>query len=150
MKISPLDIKKKKVIQNIRTLLNDHPDLHPLAHNVLLSATYTVLSRLHKDMLEIDGYGDKYSSEQRVAGYAKAIQTAKQFTSKRSVNLAFDGPAANLGSKHKRDKDRELEETEIKNKESKEREKKRKKDLERQREIDQDIVELMGFDRDII
>ncbi len=151
MKISPLDAKKKKTIQNIRTILNDHPDLHPLAHNVLLSATYTVLQRLHKDMLEIDGYGHKYTPDEKVAGYAKAIQTAKSFTSKRSVSVSETSLTNDINSPEYSKNKRNKEELEEKNeKQRTEREAKKRRDNDRQRELDRDIVEMMGFERDII
>jgi hypothetical protein len=59
MKLSPLDIKKKKIIQKIRTLLNDYPSLHPLAHKVFISANYRVLYDLHLNLLTVDGLAHK-------------------------------------------------------------------------------------------
>jgi DNA-binding LacI/PurR family transcriptional regulator len=120
-----------------------------MSHKVLLSATYTVLDRLHRDMLEIDGYHHKYSPEEKLAGFAKAIQRAKIFTSKRSIDSldsisSDDSPSA---SKEKK----KLEEEELKKEEKrKEREAKRRKEMENQRELEKDIIEMMGFDRDII
>lgn len=59
MKLSPLDIKKKKIIQNIRTLLNDYPSTHPLANDLFINASYRVLYDLHLNMLAIDGLDHK-------------------------------------------------------------------------------------------
>jgi hypothetical protein len=156
MKISPLDTKKKKVIQNIRRLLNDHPQLHPLAHKVLLSATYTVLKRLHRDILRIDGYDHRYSPREKVAGYAKAIENAKQFTSKRSLALEVETKVSSPSLKgsdksiSNENKKQELENKAEREKKRKEREEKRRKALERQKSLDRDILELMGLGRDII
>jgi hypothetical protein len=58
-KLSPLDIKKKKIIQQIRTLLNDYPSVHPLAHKVLISANYRVLYDLHLNLMGLDGFAHK-------------------------------------------------------------------------------------------
>jgi hypothetical protein len=113
MKMSPLDIKKKKTIQKIRTLINDHPELHPLAHKVLLSATYTVLSRLHKDILEMDGPSHKVSKDQRMEKIAEAIERAKRFTAKRSIGELEDKTKKKV-KKKTRDRDMGgLEELEV-------------------------------------
>lgn len=53
--LSALDIKKKKIIQQIRTMLNDYPGSHPLAHKVLISANYRVLYDLHLNLMGLDG-----------------------------------------------------------------------------------------------
>jgi hypothetical protein len=65
--LSPLDIKKKKIIQQIRTLLNDYPSVHPLAHKVLISANYRVLYDLHLNLMGLDGIHQNRQSPEKAA-----------------------------------------------------------------------------------
>lgn len=60
--LTPLDVKKKKIIQQIRTLLNDYPGVHPMAHKVLVSANYRVLYDLHLNLMGLDGFRDRKSN----------------------------------------------------------------------------------------
>jgi hypothetical protein len=72
--LSTLDIKKKKIIQQIRTLLNDYPSVHPLAHKVLISANYRVLYDLHLNLLGLDGIQQKKAQNPKVNQEEPKIQ----------------------------------------------------------------------------
>jgi hypothetical protein len=47
--------KKRKLINDIRCLLNDYPMLHPLADDFFHSSTLTLLKKIHLDLLKLDG-----------------------------------------------------------------------------------------------
>lgn len=47
--------KKRKLINDIRCLLNDYPTLHPLADDFFHSSTLTLLKKIHLDLLRLDG-----------------------------------------------------------------------------------------------
>jgi hypothetical protein len=81
-KLSPLDIKKKKIIQQIRTLLNDYPSVHPLAHKVLISANYRVLYDLHLNLLGLDGFAHKNREQKVVADKSKKPNSIAKATTK--------------------------------------------------------------------
>jgi hypothetical protein len=50
-----IDEKKRKVIKQIRTLLNDYPTLHPLQDDFFQHTTLTLLNRLHLNLRVLDG-----------------------------------------------------------------------------------------------
>jgi hypothetical protein len=90
MKPSPLDVKKKKVIQQIRTLLNDYPEVHPLDHKVLICATYTVLKDLHLNLMELDNpnlKGKDGKKEKTIEQVAHNLERAKRLTHRRGINI---------------------------------------------------------------
>jgi hypothetical protein len=50
-----LEEQKRKLINAIRTLLNDYPGLHPLANDFFYQSTLTILKRVHLELLRLDG-----------------------------------------------------------------------------------------------
>ena len=71
-----LEQKKKKVIQDIRCLLNDFPGLHPLASNFFQISTLTVLKRIHLDLLKLDG-----NAKQREQKLREKLEKVEKITS---------------------------------------------------------------------
>lgn len=47
--------KKRNLINDIRSLLNDYPTLHPLADDFFHNSTLTLLKKIHNDLLKLDG-----------------------------------------------------------------------------------------------
>jgi len=72
----PLEEKKRRIIQDIRTLLNDYPTLHPLADDVFVSSTLTLLKRIHLELMQIDG-----SVKRREAKIRERLEKNKKMAS---------------------------------------------------------------------
>jgi hypothetical protein len=54
LNINSLEEEKKKLIKNIRGILNDYPALHPIADNFFKNSTLTILKGVWLQMLELD------------------------------------------------------------------------------------------------
>lgn len=78
--VCSLETDKKKVISQIRSLLNDFPQMHPLANQFFLQSTFSLLKHVLLDLRSLD---NKLKEEK---GAMK--QKAYEATLRRGIKIA--------------------------------------------------------------
>jgi hypothetical protein len=89
--LSPLEAKKKKLIQSIRTLLNDYPDMQRMAQDLYTTATFSVLRDFHLNLMGRDNPSSLKRTNQQQEEKEKeehtlaALQRALRLREKRAL-----------------------------------------------------------------